>query len=140
MNDSDTEFSISSESAYVACARTSCWNCHAGIEVVCIYCESGMEAGEPLSQFVVSDIRAMDAPLVKQLGAWPGFKEGSGPTGATGEFANHCGQCGASQDEAALHTEPDDPFFGVSRAEPGAVRLVPLVGKIRLDGDCHFEV
>jgi hypothetical protein len=30
--------------------------------------------------------------------------------------------------------------FCVARSQPGAVKLVPLAGRVRLDGDCHFEV
>jgi hypothetical protein len=39
-----------------------------------------------------------------------------------------------------LHSEPGDPFFNIPRAAPGSIKLTPLVGRIRLSGDEHFEI
>src|SRR4051812_6128377 len=59
----DDEFTITSDQAYVACASVSCWKCHSNIEVICIYCESGIVRDEPLTQFTVSRIWSMDDAL-----------------------------------------------------------------------------
>ena len=31
-------------------------------------------------------------------------------------FANHCPRCGAMQEDLYLHSEPDQPFFGIPEA------------------------
>ena len=55
-----------------------CWRCQARIEVICIYRESGTASGEPLAQFTVSHISAMDSALARQLEPWGTFREGHG--------------------------------------------------------------
>src|SRR5437016_4486325 len=59
----DEGFTITSDQAYVASASALCWKCHTNIEVICIYCESGFVADEPLNQFTVCRIWAMDGDL-----------------------------------------------------------------------------
>jgi hypothetical protein len=110
------------------------------IEVICIYCETGTVSGEPLSQFTVADVLAMDEQLAKHLSSWPEFRpiDDSGPDGS--RFANHCPHCGTEQDDRDLHSEPGDPFFGIPHSAPGAIRLTPLAGEIRLSGDEHFMI
>ena len=76
----DEEFSITSEEAYVASATVECWKCRSSIEVVCIYCESGTVLGEPLSQFTVSSIRAIDDVLAGQLAPWSTFRQTPSPS------------------------------------------------------------
>src|SRR5882757_2229776 len=76
----DEEFTITSEEAYVAAATAPCQSCRAPIEVICIYCAGGTVMGEPLSEFTVSSMRAMDGALGTQLAAWPTFREVSDPT------------------------------------------------------------
>ena len=39
-----------------------------------------------------------------------------------------------------LHSEPDQPLLGISHAAREAVRLTPLVGRVRLSGDESFEI
>jgi hypothetical protein len=134
------EFEVTSEDAYVASTDVCCWKCNRDIEVICVYCETGVDVDEPLTRFTVSTIWAMDAALTYQLQPWPHFKRGSGPTFHAGYFANYCPHCDALQDDMALHDEPEDPFFSIPHAPPGTLRLIPLVGEIQLSGCCHFSI
>lgn len=136
----DGDFSIGSENAYVAAATVPCCSCHRSIEVICIYCETGTASGEPLTQFTVADVLALDETLARQLAAWPDFRPISGPGQDGPRFANHCPHCGAEQDDRDLHMEPGEPFFDIPRAPPGAIRLTSLLGPIRLSGDEHFTI
>ncbi len=129
-------FSITSEEAYVAATTIACCKCREEIEVICIYCRSGVVSDEPLEQFTVSAISIMDDALVRQLEAWPFFKY----VEEEGLFSNHCPHCGARQEDMYLHSEPDQPFFSIPRAPAGSIRLTPLVGRIQLSGDESFEI
>jgi Domain of unknown function (DUF5710) len=131
----DEDFTITSDQAHVASTTVLCWQCHTMIEVICIYCESGIVSDEPLEQFTVSDIWAMDSALARQLAPWAFFKGIDGERG----FANHCAHCGALQDDTYLHSEPDQPFFNIPRATPGRIVLTALVGRILLSGNESFE-
>lgn len=123
----DEDFGILSEEALVAAAQTSCLQCGERIEVICIYCESGtdVEQGEPLLRVTLSNIWAMDDALAGQLERWPQFRKVTGGDPGEESFANHCPHCGAVQEDTLLHDEPGDVFFGISRAEPGAVAPEP---------------
>lgn len=132
------EFSIVSERAYVALATVCCCRCQQPIEVVCLYCDAGTASGVPLAQFTVTELRAVDDSLARQLMPWPGFRQIAPHSSGAGRFANHCPQCGTQQDDRGLYTEPGEPFFEFSRTAPGAVRLTPLVGQVRLSGDARF--
>jgi len=134
------EFEVTSEDAYVASTDVCCWKCNRDIEVICVYCETGVDVDEPLTRFTVSTIWAMDAALTCQMQRWPHFKRGSGRAVQPGYFANYCPHCGALQDDMALHDEPEDPFFSIPHAPPGTLRLTPLVGQIQLSGCCHFSI
>jgi len=134
----DVTFAIVSSQAYVASATTPCQQCNSNIEVISIHCESGTVSDEPMTQFTVSHIWAIDEELERQLRPWPNFRKVDKP--ADGAFANHCPNCGASQDDLYLHTEAGDPFFDIPRAPPGVIRLVLLEGTVRLSGDEHFQV
>lgn len=139
------ELSIVSEEAYVAAATVPCCGCHRPIEVICIYCESGTASGEPLTQFTVTDVQAVDEALARQLASWPGFRPVADPDAQAHDaqalrFANHCPHCGAEQDDRDLHTEPGEPFFDIRGAPPGLIRLSPLAGQVRLTGDEHFTI
>jgi hypothetical protein len=138
--DEEDGFTITSSHAYVASANVSCPECHSTIEVICIHCESGTASGDPLTQFTVSDVWAMDDALARQLEPWPDFRMVADPDSQGGYFANHCGHCGVLQDDLYLHSEPDEPFFNIPRAAPGAIKLTPLVGSIQLSGNEHFEI
>jgi hypothetical protein len=136
----DGEFNIAASEAYVAVATISCQRCRASIEVICIYCESGIVSGEPLTQFTVCDVWAMDEDLIRQLLPWPTFRRVSGAEGESGDFANHCSHCGTPQEDMFLHSEPDTPFFDIPRAPPGSIKLTPIAGTIQLSGGEHFAV
>jgi len=138
----ESEFGITSDEAFVASAQTLCVNCHERMEVICIYGESGTdtEMDEPITQFTVSNIWDMDSALAAQLARWPLFRNGAGANSDEGYFANHCPHCGAMQEDYLLHSEPGDVFFCIPRAEPGSVQLTPLVGRVRVSGDCSFGV
>lgn len=136
----EVELAIVSGQASVAAATVRCCGCRRPIEVICVYCEAGSVSGEPLTQFTVADILAMDEALARQLAAWSGFRPVDNPDIDGPRFANHCPHCGAEQDDRDLHSEPGEPFFDIPRADPGAVRLIPLSGQVRLSGDEHFTV
>jgi len=138
----EAPFGIVSEEAFVASAHHSCARCRKDIEVICIYGESGVdtENGDPLSQFTVSNIWAMDDALGKLLQRWASFRPGAGEDSEAGNFANHCPHCGAMQEDYLLHSEPGDVFFGIARGRPGPVEFTPLEGRIQLSGDYGFEV
>jgi hypothetical protein len=140
LTDEEDGFTITSSHAYVASANVSCGKCHSTIEVICIHCESGTASGDPLTQFTVSDVWAMDEALARQLAPWPDFRQVDHPDSQEVYFANHCRRCGALQDDLYLHSEPDEPFFNIPRAAPGSIKLTPLVGRIQLSGNEHFEI
>ena len=136
----DEGFNITSSDAYVATATTACQRCHSAIQVVCIYCASGLVFGDPVSQFTVADVRTVNEPLARQLGSWPNYREVIVAKTGDAYFANHCPNCGAEQDDMYLHSEPDEPFFDIPGAAPGSIELTPLAGSIELSGDEHFQV
>jgi hypothetical protein len=136
----DEELSITSNEAYVAATQIACQQCRADIEVICIHCASGTSEDEPLTQFTISDVYAVDDSLADQLRRWPTFRRISRPSGELGNFANHCPSCATPQDDLYLHTEPDDPFFDIPHSPPGSIKLIPLTGTIRLGGAEHFTV
>jgi hypothetical protein len=136
----DNEFPVTSSDAYVAAATVPCEQCHADIEVICIHCATGEVSGEPLTHFTLSDVQAMDEELIQQLRHWPTFRRSTMANGKTGDFVNHCPHCNAPQDDLYLHSEPDSPFFAISRAAPGSIKLTSLVGTIHLTADEHFTV
>ena len=136
----EESFSIASTEAYVAATTTSCQRCRSRIEVICIYCESGGVLGDPVAQFTVSGVSAMDEALAQQLKPWSNFYKLADADGEGNYFANHCSHCGVRQDDMYLHSEPDQPFFDITRTAPGSIKLTPLAGTIRLSGNEHFVV
>jgi hypothetical protein len=82
----------------------------------------------------------MDESLTRQLRPWPAFRKIEDADGRASYFANHCPHCGSLQDDLYPHSEPDEPFFDISHATPGTIKLVPLAGAIQLSGDEHFVV
>jgi hypothetical protein len=134
----EAEFNITSDEALVAQAKILCNTCGAHIEVICIFCRSGGEAGmdDGISQFTVSNIWAMDEALAQQLKRWPGYRK------VTGEeyFANHCRHCGSAQEEYLLHSEPGDVFFGIAPSRSGAAQFTPLKGRVKMSGDYSLEL
>ena len=135
-DDCADDFTITSDEAFVAAATIACWQCHARIEVICIYCESGTVSDEPLTRFTVSNLWAVDDALEKELDQWPFFKQADSQSA----YVNHCPHCGAVQDDLYLHSEPDHPFFSIPRAQPAPVKLTPLVGRVQMSGDESFEI
>jgi hypothetical protein len=136
----EEEFTVMSDEAYVASARVSCQECGEQIEVICIHCATGKVRGEPLTQFTVSSITAMDAALATELSEWPTFREVSGESDDSRYYANHCPHCGAVQEDMYLHSEPEQAFFCIPREAEGRVRLTRIAGEVCLSGDENFEV
>ena len=136
----EAPFGIVSEEAFVAAARSSCVRCSHDIEVVCIYCTSGVdtETGDPIADFTVFDIWAMDGVLAKLIERWPCYRKGVGEDAEGGNFANHCPHCGAMQADYLLHSEPGDVFFGLAMDTPGAVEFTALDGRVGMSGDYGF--
>jgi hypothetical protein len=142
---------IVSEEAFVAAARSACVRCGHDIEVLCIYCKSGVdtEIGDPIADFTVFDIWAMDGVLAKLIERWPCYRKGVGEDAEDaqdaqdaqeGSFANHCPHCGAMQADYFLHSEPGDVFFGLAMDTPGAVQFTALEGRVGMSGDYGFGV
>jgi hypothetical protein len=135
----EDQLEIASAAAYVARTRTLCWYCDANIEIICIYCESGVDVEEELTHFTVSNIWSMDEALARQLARWPNFRKGVGPIHGAPYFANHCPHCDTLQEDFLLHDEPSDPFFPNPHSPPSGCELTPLSGPVRLSGACHFS-
>jgi hypothetical protein len=133
-------FGIESEEAYVAAARSSCVRCGHDIEVVCVYCKSGVdtEIGDPLVDFTVFNIWAMDGVLAKLMQRWHHYRKGAGEDSEEGNFTNHCPHCGAMQEDYLLHSEPGDVFFGLAMGTAGGVEFTALEGRVGMSGDYGF--
>jgi hypothetical protein len=110
--------------------------------VICIYGRSGVdtEIGDPIHDFTVLNVWAIDDALRKALQRWPNFRKDRGQAGDDGNFANCCPHCGVAQEDYLLHSEPGDVFFGIAMGEPAAVEFAPIEGRIQLSGDYGFEV
>jgi hypothetical protein len=137
----EAEFGISCDQAHVASAQLACIQCERPIEVITIYCESGVDAetGDAIADVTVSSIWAMDQELSVQLEPWPFFRMVSGNELESGCYANHCPHCRAVQAEYLLHDEPGDVFFGFLQ-EQKSMQFTRLVGKVRMSGDYEFGV
>jgi Domain of unknown function (DUF5710) len=136
--DQEVEFNISSDEALVATANTPCTTCHRATEVICIFCQSGLDAqmGDPMVQFTVSNIWAMNDALAKQLERWPSYGQVAGED----YLANHCQHCGAVQEDYLLHSEPDDVFFGIAPDRSATVEFTPLQGRVQMSGDYSLDL
>ena len=133
-------FRIVSEEAFVASARSPCVSCGDDIKVVCIYCTSGVdtETDDPIADFTVFNIWAMDGVLANLIERWPCYRMGVGEDAGEGNFANHCPHCGAMQADYLLHSEPGDVFFGLAMDTPGAAEFTALEGRVAMSGDYGF--
>jgi hypothetical protein len=131
--DGEEQYLIESDRAYVACATAHCQRCAAQIEVITIFCVQGALDGEPLEDFSVMRISAVDDALGAQLTLWPFFRK------KASLFCNHCSHCGAPQQDIDLHCEPDGVFVHMDAASREAMTLTPLDGRIRLNGEETFE-
>jgi hypothetical protein len=140
--ESETLFGIVSEEAFVASATSHCVGCGIEMEVVCIYCQSGVdiETDNPIADFTVFNIWAMDEVLARPIDRWPCFRQGVGEDGEARLFANHCPHCGAMQEDYLLHSEPGDVFFGLAMTASGAVKFTALEGRVCMSGDYGFGV
>ncbi len=136
---SESEYSIVSDQACVARARTRCWRCHAEIEVLSIYCHSGWVDGDRYEEFTVSNITAIDDSLRQQLERWPLFRFGYNKSADGRCLTNHCPRCRVVQADYYLHCEPGGAFFMVKGAPAGAIALERLSGRVCMDGDQGFE-
>ena len=132
-DDEQEQYLIESDQAYVACATAHCQHCAALIEVIALYCVHGALDGEALDDFSVMRISAVDDALQTQLTPWPFFRK------QESVFCNHCPQCGAPQRDIDLHCEPDGVFFHMDAASREVMTLMPLAGRIRLNGEETFE-
>lgn len=129
------EYSIISDEALVVSGRTRCWKCMADIEVICLYFQTGFVLGEPLMNFSVSNVTAMDYSLRKQLERWPDFRLARRGPGAGQLYLNHCPRCGISQDDFFLHCQPEGLFFSFDDQSTAALSVAALSGLVRLSGD-----
>ncbi len=144
LNDRETtlferEYSIASEQASVARAKTRCWKCRGSTEVICIYCGTGYVDGDRYEDFSVSNLTAVDEALRRQLARWPFFRFGFSKLAGGRCLANHCTHCGVIQADYYLHCEPGGAFFTLKGAPAGAIEFAPLTGKVCMDGDQGFE-
>ena len=135
----DPEFRILSDEAMVVSGRIPCWNCHADIEVICLYCQTGFVDGEPTLDFSVSNITAVDEAQRLQLVRWPTFRPIRLRGGGKAGFANHCPSCARPQDDFYLHCQPGSIFFSFQDPAAEELRIHALKGPIRCSGDEGFE-
>ena len=131
----EKRYPIESEQAFVACAKTFCHDCGAtDIDVIAIYCATGLLQGEPFDDFSVMHISAADEALTRQLAPWPFFRKDNSV------FCNYCPHCQAPQADMELHCEPDGVFFHMDPASREKMTMTPLAGHVRLSGEETFEV
>jgi len=130
-DDAEEMYGIVSDNARIISASVNCWSCQSSIEVIGIYCASGLIEGEVCTNFSVSHITAMDSTLEKQLQEWPHFRKSFDEPQGNG-FCNHCPHCRASQEEFHLHCVPEGPFFRLTDTGPETLRMIPLEGIVRL--------
>ena len=137
--DARIDYSILSDEALVISGQAPCWKCGTGMEVICIYCQSGLVNGEPLLNFSVSNVTAVDEALRMQLARWPGFHLARRGPGAGSLYLNHCPACGISQDDFFLHCRPEGLFFRFDDSSSARFAVTALAGLVRLSGDEGFE-
>jgi hypothetical protein len=135
----DPDYRIVSDEAVVVSARVRCWNCRAEIEVICLYCQTGVVEGEATLDFSVSNVTAIDEGLRLQLARWPNFHPLRGRAASYGGFANHCPSCAKPQDDFYLHCQPGGIFFSFQDPLAQELRIHALHGLIRCCGDEGFE-
>ena len=135
----DNTFRILSDEAAVVSGHIRCWHCHAEMEVICLYCQTGFVDGEAMLDFSVSHITDVDEPLRLQLGRWPKFHPTRRHGADFGGFANHCPSCDKPQDDFYLHCQPGGIFFSFQDPVAEELRVQALQGLIRCSGDEGFE-
>jgi hypothetical protein len=136
MQDSDSS-SVTADSAFVACAPTTCWKCGGPIEVITIYCKTGAVDGQPLSSFCVSSVTSVAPALSNELKRWPHFRLSYSRTAEEEYWANHCTHCDTLQGDFFLHNEPDGPFFSMDAQALTSIQLLALPGKMQLSGNIN---
>lgn len=124
---------IESGHSYIAHTQSPCQHCGVSIPVICVFCEAGNYQGEPLKDFSVINITAMDHVLEGQLSPWPFFRRSGGV------YRNHCPRCLSPQEDLDLHCEPDGVFFHMSAHARRRMSMTRLQGVVRLNGDETFE-
>jgi hypothetical protein len=81
---------------------------------------------EPLPA-VLFDVYRVAPPVQRQLqrrsAGYRYAADGAAASGAAGCWGNHCEHCGALQDEAALHGEPDAGFMPMSPATAARIEV-----------------
>jgi hypothetical protein len=135
----DSDYRIISDEAAVVSGQVKCWNCQAGIEVICLYCQTGFVDGEAMMDFSVSNITRIDEALRLQLARWPKFHPARSHGTGWGAFANHCPSCQKPQDDFYLHCQPGGIFFSFHDPVAEGLRIHALQGLVRLSGDEGFE-
>jgi hypothetical protein len=135
----ENNFRILSDEAAVVSGHIKCWNCHADMEVICLYCQTGFVDGEALVDFSVSNITEIDESLRLQLARWPKFHPTRGRAAAYGAFANHCPGCEKPQDDFYLHCQPGGIFFSFQDPVVQELRIHVLHGLVGFSGDEGFE-
>jgi hypothetical protein len=134
----DSDYRILSDEAVVVSGRVKCWNCLADIDVICVYCQTGLIDGEATVDFSVSNLTRIDEALRLQLARWPKYHPVR-RRGGRGCFANHCPSCERPQDDFYLHCLPGGLFFSFQDPVAEALQIYPLQGPVRLSGDEGFE-
>lgn len=134
----DGDYRILSDEAVVVSGRVRCWHCRADIEVICVYCQTGLVEGEATVDFSVSNVTRIDEVLRRQLARWPNFHP-LRRRGVQGCFANHCPACGRPQDDFYLHCVPGGLFFSFQDPVAQELTIHALLGAVRLSGDEGYE-
>jgi hypothetical protein len=134
----DSDYRILSDEAVVVSGRVKCWNCLTEIEVICLYCQTGLIDGEATVDFSVSNLTRIDEALRLQLARWPKYHPVR-RRGGRGCFANHCPSCERPQDDFYLRCLPGGLFFSFQDPVAEELQIHPLQGPVRLSGDEGFE-
>lgn len=135
----DSDYRILSDEALVVSGHVKCWNCKTDLEVICLYCQTGLVDGEATLDFSVSNVTDVDESLRLQLARWPHFHPTRRRSAGYGGFANHCPSCAKPQDDFYLHCQPGGLFFSFQDPVAQELRIHALQGLIRLSGDEGFE-
>jgi hypothetical protein len=138
MSKAEGDYRILSDEAVVVSGGVKCWHCRADIEVICLYCQTGLVEGEATVDFSISNVTRIDEALRLQLARWPNFHPPR-RRGGRGCFANHCPACQRPQDDFYLHCVPGGLFFSFQDPVAQALTIHALQGTVRLSGDDGYE-
>jgi hypothetical protein len=133
------ELNVISEAASIAALDVPCTGCGRETEVICFHCCGGLVDGVPWRRFTCTAVEAVDTRVHTMLETgFPQLRLVQIPLAVDGlpafVYMNHCVHCGAviGQEYAQEHWE--DPVNWTRREEGGGIRLIQILGTVRLGG------